>query len=66
MQPDGGGEVYVEFVVQGHFVKVTAIDSQTGVEASVVGPASASRASLSDVAVRKLRYVLQKKTDGGH
>ncbi len=57
-----GGEVYVEFVVQGRVVKVTAIDPQSGTEASVLGPAGASRASLSDAAVRKLRYVLAKQS----
>ena len=58
--PAGGGEVYVEFVVQGSFVKATAIDPKSGIEASVVGPASGSRAALSDAAIRKLAYVLNK------
>ncbi|MEJ0025813.1 MAG: hypothetical protein WDN01_07285 [Rhizomicrobium sp.] len=62
--PPENGDVYVEFVVQGAFVKVTAIDSRTGVEASVMGPAGASRAALSDAAMRKLRYVQQKKNGG--
>ncbi len=60
----GEGEVYVEFVVQGNAVKVTAIDPKTGIEASVMGPAGASRASLSDAAVRKLRYLLAKRPPG--
>ncbi len=59
-----GGEIYVEFVVQGAFVKVTAIDPKTGDEASVMGPSGASRAALSDAAVRKLRYVQRKKNGG--
>ena len=59
--PGGQGEVYVEFVVQGSVVKVTAIDPKSGVEAIVVGPANASRAALSDAAVRKLAYVLNKR-----
>jgi hypothetical protein len=63
--PPGGGEIYVEFVVHGNVVKVTAIDPQTGLEAIVMGPAGAPRASMSDAAVRKLRYVLQKKVGGG-
>jgi len=62
--PPENGEIYVEFVVQGAFVKVTAIDPKTGDEASVMGPSGASRAALSDAAVRKLRYVQQKKTGG--
>jgi hypothetical protein len=60
--PQGGNEVYVEFVVQGGSVKVTAIDAKTGVEASIVAPANAARADLSAAALRKLRYVLKKQT----
>jgi hypothetical protein len=59
------GEIYVEFVVQGNVVKVTAIDPKTGREAVVMGPAGAARAALSDAAVRKLQYVLKKKDGGG-
>jgi hypothetical protein len=60
----GGGEIFVEFVVQGGFVKVTAIDSQSGTEASVMGPLGAPRAPLADAAVRKLNYMLKKELDG--
>lgn len=59
--PPGGNEIYVEFVVQGAFVKATAIDSKTGKEASIIGPANASRADLSQAALRKLEYVLKKR-----
>jgi uncharacterized protein DUF6898 len=55
------GEVFIEIVVQGSVAKATAIDAATGVEASVVGPASAARATLADAARRKLDYVLKKK-----
>jgi hypothetical protein len=58
----GSGEIFVEFIVQGAVVKVTAIDSKTGTEASIVGPANASRAALQAAAVRKLEYVLGKKS----
>ena len=57
-----GGEIFIEFVIQGNFVKATAIDGATGTEASVVGPASAPRAALADAARRKLEYLLRKKT----
>jgi hypothetical protein len=61
-KPDGaGGEVLIEFVTQGSVVKVTAIDPKTGVEASIVGPASAPRAVLEGNAVNKLLYVLKKQ-----
>jgi hypothetical protein len=42
-------------------VKATAIDSKTGKEASIVGPAAAARADLSAAAFRKLEYVLRKQ-----
>ena len=55
------GEIFVEFVVQGNVAKVTAIDSVTGIEASIVGPANAGRDVLTQAAARKLKYVLGKK-----
>jgi hypothetical protein len=54
------GEIYVEFIVQGNVVKATAIDSATGTEASVVGPASASQTVMAEAARRKLEYVMKK------
>lgn len=59
--PPGGSEIYVEFVVQGAFIKATAIHAVTGTEASIVGPANAARADLSAAAIRKLNYVLKKQ-----
>lgn len=56
-----GGEIYVEFVILGNTVKATAIDPVSGVEASIVGPASAPQAVLAENARRKLEYVLKKK-----
>jgi hypothetical protein len=60
MPPEKGREIYVEFVRNGNFVKATAIDSETGLEASIVGPASASQAQLAEAARRKLDYVAKK------
>jgi len=54
-------EIYVEFIVLGNTVKATAIDPETGVEASIVGPASAPQSILAENARRKLEYVLKKK-----
>lgn len=59
--PPGGSEIYVEFVVQGAFVKATAIHAASGTEASVIGPANAARSDLTAAAVRKLGYVLKKR-----
>jgi hypothetical protein len=57
-------DVYFEFVVQGSVVKVTAIDSSSGCEASVVAPAASPRVTLEQAALRKLEYVLNKKRGG--
>ncbi|MBI3675277.1 MAG: hypothetical protein HY243_01500 [Proteobacteria bacterium] len=56
-----GAEIYVEFVVLGNAVKATAIHAASGIEASIVGPATAPQATLAQAAVRKLEYVLKKK-----
>jgi len=56
------GEIFIEFVVQGNFVKATAIDPQTGLEASIVGPVGASQSLLAEQARRKLEYVAKKKS----
>jgi hypothetical protein len=61
MGPKGSREIFMEFVVQGAFVKATAIDPATGLEASIVGPASAPQAVLAEQARRKLEYLAKKK-----
>jgi hypothetical protein len=53
-------EILIEFVVQGNVVKATAIDPDTGTEASIVGPVNAGREALMEAARRKLEYVLKK------
>jgi hypothetical protein len=55
-----GNEILVEFVVLGNSVKVTAVDPASGLEAVVVGPATAPRAALADAARRKLDYLKKK------
>jgi hypothetical protein len=59
--PTSRGEIFVEFIVRGAVVKATAIDSKSGTEASIVGPAAAPRAALEAAAVQKLNYVLKKR-----
>jgi hypothetical protein len=54
-------EIFVEYIVHGNVVKATAIDSVTGIEASIVGPVSGARDALADAAVRKLKYLLEKE-----
>jgi hypothetical protein len=53
----------VEFRAVGSSVKVTALDPVTLVEVSIVGPTNVSEAELSRLAVRKLKYMLNKRTE---
>ena len=55
-----GKEIFVEFVVLGNSVKVTAIDPDTGLEASVIGPANAPRTVMAEAARKKLEYMARK------
>ena len=55
------GEVLFEFVVQGNFVKVMAVDPVTGTEVSIVGDSRASQSTLEKVATKKLVMVLKRK-----
>jgi hypothetical protein len=57
-----GKDIFVEFVILGNAVKATAIDPESGLEASVVGPANAPRAAMAQAARKKLEYVAKKKT----
>jgi hypothetical protein len=50
----GLGEVLFEFTAIGHSVKVVAIHAASGVEVSVMGPASAARVDLERLALQKL------------
>jgi hypothetical protein len=56
-------EIFVEFVSQGNSAKATAIDSVTGLEASVTGPAGA-RTALVEAARRKLEALARKQNSG--
>ncbi len=54
-------QYFIEFHQVGRFVKVTAIDPVTRLEVSIVGDPSATQNYLSNVAIKKLQYVLNKK-----
>ena len=54
-------EVYFEFVKIGKAVKITAIDSATAIEVSVMGPARAAQSDLERVALRKLKARLKRE-----
>jgi hypothetical protein len=53
-------EVYFEFTRVGASVKVAAIDAATGVEVTVIGPASAAPSHLQQLALAKLKARLAK------
>lgn len=57
-------EVIVEFRRVGNAVKVTAVDPVTLVEVSIVGSPATSEAELSRIAIRKLDYVLSRRSAG--
>jgi hypothetical protein len=53
------GEVYFEFTPIGRSVRVAAIHAASGVEVSVVGPASAAQTDLERLALQKLKARLK-------
>lgn len=53
--------VIVEFHSVGAFVKVSAIDSETLVEVSIVGDPAAGEAALERAVMRKLEYVIEQR-----
>ena len=55
-----GAEYLLEFVRQGNYVRIAAIDPVTGTEVVTVGDAKRSKKELTRVAVQKLEYVLKK------
>jgi len=64
MNPDtqtADREVYFEFTALGSAVRVAAIDSVTGIEVVIVGPANASAADLERLALMKLKARLARE-----
>ena len=60
MADDKNRDVYFEFTVVGAAVRVSAIDSATGIEVVAMGPASASQADLQQLALAKLKARLAR------
>ena len=56
-------EIIIEYVLQGAYVKVTAVDTITHEEAVMVGDARHSKEALARLAVQKLRRMQQKRQD---
>lgn len=57
---EGPREVLFEFTAIGSVVKVAAIDADTGIEVSVMGPASAAQSDLQKLALAKLKARLAR------
>ena len=53
--------IIIEFIQVGAYVKVSAVDPVSLVEVSIVGDPSASRNTLEQNAIKKLKFVLSKK-----
>ncbi len=53
-------EVLFEFTVIGPVIKVAAIDAESGIEVTVMGPVHASRADLQKLALAKLKKRLSR------
>jgi len=56
------GEVIVEFVRAGAFLRCAAFHVDTGVEASAIGPVNAGEAALERIALGKLKRALAART----
>lgn len=59
------GEVLFEITYQGNVARCSAIDVATNTEVHIVGPASYSRFTLQQNALRKLKRALELKEKGG-
>ena len=55
------GDIIIEFRQVGKSVRVSAMDSKTLTEVSIVGPANATEEHLKQTVLRKLEYVMAKK-----
>lgn len=56
-----GREVILEYNPVGNLVKVSAMDTKTLTEVFIHGPASAGEKILKQNALKRLKYVLEKK-----
>ena len=56
----GEAEVLIEMRRLGDSVRVSAVCPETGLEATIVGPAGAGEAALARAAANKLRWLREK------
>lgn len=64
-KPNPVDGVIVEFHQVGNAVKVSAVDTKTYLEVSIMAPVTATEKEMTDIVLRKLAYVqARKKADG--
>jgi hypothetical protein len=61
---DKSGQAIIEYTQIGTIVRVTAVDTATGLEVSFQAPANTPRSSLERTAISKLQYVMRKRSEG--
>ena len=59
--PSEVGQVIIEMIPQGHYVKVVAFHVASLIEVSLVGDPRQPESTLRRLALRKMRFVLEKK-----
>ena len=59
------GDVIIEFHQVGAYVKVSAVDTATYTEVSIVGDPTRSEEALKRAAIRKLEYILERDRIAG-
>ncbi len=59
------GDVILEFRRVGNAVKVSAVDTVSYVEVSIMAPVTCSEQEMTIAAIQKLDYVLAKQNTGG-
>ena len=65
MAPDDEQGVIFEMIAAGRYVKVSAVDTRSGIEATIVGDPCRGERALRQAAPCKLRYVMQHKDEAG-
>jgi hypothetical protein len=55
-------EVLFQFIPQGNYVKVIAVDPITNTEIIMVGDRRSGKPTLERIAIQKLRYVIEKNS----
>lgn len=56
-------EILFEYIRQGQYIKVSAIETETKTEVCVVVPVGLSEQEMQIQALKKLNYVLKKKAE---